>query len=70
MLFSVGDFIELNENVLFFPKGLRCQVVKLEEGHCGYVKIIGGTKDNTLVGQTKYANLTLFKLVRRGGLYV
>lgn len=70
MVFNIGDIIELASNILFYEKGLLCQVVKLEDGKYGYVKILESHSRPDLIGQTKHANLTLFKLVRKGGLCV
>lgn len=70
MGFRVGDIIELNSNILFYEKGLLCQVVEIEDGNYGWVRILN-SKQEYLIGKTKHANLTLFKLVRRrGGLHV
>lgn len=35
MEFMVGDIVELTQDVLFYDKGLICQVVELEEGNYG-----------------------------------
>lgn len=40
MEFMVGDILELTQDVLFYDKGLICQVVELEEGNYGWVKIL------------------------------
>lgn len=69
MVFGIGDIIELDKDILFYYKGLIAKVVELEEGNCGWVKIIKSSKSD-IIGQEKYTNLTLFKLVRRKGLHV
>lgn len=69
MGFRVGDIIGLNSNLLFYEKGLLCQVVEIENENYGLI-IILNSKKKYLIGKTKHANLTLFKLVRRGGLHV
>ena len=70
MVFNVGDIIELTKDVLFYDKGLTCQVVELEEGNYGWVKILKSHKGKDFTGERKHANLTLFKLVRKGGFHV
>lgn len=70
MEFMVGDILELTQDVLFYDKGIICQVVELEEGNYGRVKILKPHKGKDFTGERKHANLTLFKLVRRGGLHV
>lgn len=69
MEFMVGDILELDENILFYDKGLTAQVVEIGNGYYGWVKILNSKKED-LIGKTKHANLILFKLVRRGGLHV
>lgn len=69
MKFAVGDIVELKEGLLFYDKGLTAQVVKIEDGKYGWVKILKSKKEG-IIGEEKHANLTLFKLVRRGGLHV
>lgn len=70
MVFNIRDIVELTQDVSFYDKGLICQVVELEEGNYGWVKILEPHKCNDFTGERKHANLTLFKLVRRGGLHV
>lgn len=70
MEFMVGDILELTQDVLFYDKGIICQVVELEEGNYGWVKILEPHKCKDFNGERKRANLMLFKLVRRGGLHV
>ena len=69
MEFMVGDILELDKNILFYDKGLTAQVVEIENGNYGWVRILNSKKEY-LIGQTKHANLTLFNLVRRGELHV
>lgn len=69
MKFNIGDILELNQDNLFYDKGLICQVVEIENGYYGWVRILNSKKEG-LIGKKKHANLTLFKLVRRGGLHV
>ena len=69
MEFMVGDILDLDKNILFYDKGLTAQVVEIENENYGWVKILNSKKED-LIGKTKHANLTLFKLVRRGVLYV
>lgn len=69
MEFIVGDILELDENILFYDKGLTAQVVEIENEYYGWVRILNSKKED-LIGKTKHANLTLFKLVRRGELHV
>ena len=70
MVFNIGDIIELTQDVSFYDKGLICQVVELGERNYGWVKILEPHKCKDFNGERKRANLTLFKLVRRGGLHV
>lgn len=70
MVFNVGDIIELTQDVLFYDKGLICQVVELEEGGYGWVKILEPHKCKEFTSERKRANLTLFKLVRKACLHV
>lgn len=69
-MFKIGDIIELTKDLLIYEKGLICQVVSIDEdNHCyGNVKILK-TFDGKFIGQTKHANLTLFKLVRKGDCF-
>jgi len=71
MVFNIGDIIELTQDVLFCDKGLICQVTKIDEDdtNYGYVKILRYPDGTVDAGHKKHANLTLFKLVKRG-LYV
>ena len=69
MVFGIGDIIELDKNTLFYDKGLIAEVVKLEVVKYGWVKIIKSSKSD-IIGKEMYANLTLFKLLRRKGLHV
>lgn len=69
MGFRIGDIIELNSNILFYEKVLLCLVVETGDGNYGWVRILNAKKEG-LIGKTRYADLTLFKLVRRGGLHV
>lgn len=70
MVFNIGDIVELTQDILFYDKGLICQVVELEEGNYGWVKILEPHKCKDFTGERKHANLTLFKLARIGGLHV
>lgn len=72
MEFTVGDILGLNQVVLFYNKGLICQVVEIDKDNTnyGYVKILSSPDGKVETGERKHANLTLFKLVRKGGLYV
>lgn len=70
MEFNIGDIIELTQDISFYDKGLICQVVELGERNYGWVKILEPHKCKDFNGERKCANLTLFKLVRRGGLHV
>lgn len=65
MEFNIGDIIELTQDVSFYDKGLE-----LGERNYGWVKILEPHKCKDFNGERKHANLTLFKLVRRGGLHV
>jgi hypothetical protein len=71
-MFNIGDIIELTQDVIFYDKGLICQVVKIDEVNTnyGYVKILKYHDGTEATGEERHANLTLFKLVRKGGLYV
>lgn len=40
MEFMVGDILELDENILFYDKGLTAQVVEIENGYYGWVRIL------------------------------
>lgn len=70
MEFNIGYIIELTQDVSFYDKGLICQVVELGERNYGWFKILEPHKCKDFNGERKHANLTLFKLVRRGGLHV
>lgn len=69
MEFAVGDSIELDRYIIFFDRGLTAQVLEVLDENWGMVKVLKTTHTD-LIGQTKRANLDLFKLVRKGGLYV
>lgn len=69
MVFCVGDIIELDKDILFYDKGLIAKVVELGDEKYGLVEILKSRKEE-IIGKKKHANLTLFKLVRRGGLHV
>lgn len=69
MEFMVDDILKLDENILLYDKDLTAQVVEIENEYYGWVRILDSKKED-LIGKTKHTNLTLFKLVRRGGLYV
>lgn len=71
-MFNIGDIIELTQDVMFYDKGLICQVVEIDEDNSnyGYVKILKYADGTESSGQRKHANLTLFKLVRKKGFYV
>lgn len=71
-MFNIGDIVELNQNTFMYDKGLICQVMEIDEDNTnfGYVKILKYPDGKMGNGQRKYANLTLFNLVRIGGLYV
>lgn len=70
-MYNIGDIIELTKDLLIYDKGLICQVVSIDEDNSnyGYVKILENTHEK-FIGKEKHANLTLFKLVRRGIFYV
>ena len=69
-MFNIGDIIELTEDVMYYDKGLICQVMEIDEDNTnyGYVKILKFSDGKTGNGQRKHANLTLFNLI--GGFYV
>lgn len=71
-MFKIGDIIELTKDVMFYNKGLICQVMEIDEDNTnyGHVKILKYPDGKVGNGQRKHANLTIFKLVRRGGFYV
>lgn len=69
MEFRVGDILELDKYILFYDKGITAQVVEIEDGKYGWVRILNSNKED-IIGKKKLANLILVKLVRRGGLYV
>ena len=69
MEFAVGDIIELDRYMIFFDRGLTAQVLEVFDENWGMVKVLKTTHTN-LIGQAKFAKLDLFKLVRKGGLYV
>lgn len=70
MVFNVGDILELKMDLMFYNKGLTVEIIELISEDYGTVKIIGMKGQDRLLGMEKNADLTLFKLVRRGGLYV
>lgn len=69
MKFAVGDIIELDRYIIFFDRGLTAQVLEIVDKNYGMVRILKSTHTE-LIGAKKKANLDLFKLVRKGGLYV
>lgn len=73
-MFNIGNIIELTKDTFMHGKGLVCQVVEIDEDNSnyGYVKILkyADGKEATGKNPTKYANLTLFKLVDKGCFYV
>lgn len=71
-MFNIGDIIELTQDVIFYDKGLICEVVEIDEDNSnyGWVKLLKYSDGREDSGQKKHANLTLFKLVRREGFYV
>lgn len=69
MEFAVGDIIELDRYMIFFDRGLTAQVLEVFDENWGMIKVLKTTHTN-LIGQTKFVKLDLFKLVRKGGLYV
>lgn len=71
-MFKIGDIVELTQDVMIYDKGLMCQVVSIDEDNTnyGYVKILKDPDGTEHTGSAKHANLTLFKLVRRGIFYV
>lgn len=71
-MFDIGDIIELTENVLFYDKGLICQVMEIDRNNTnyGYVNVLKYPDGKNGLGERKRANLTLFKLVSKGGFYV
>ena len=70
MVFRVGDILELKMDLLFYNKGLTVEIIELTSEDSGKVKIIESKRQDSLLGMEKKADLTLFKLVRRGGLHV
>lgn len=70
MLFRVGDTLELKMDLLFYNKGLNVEIIELNSEDSGKVKIIGTKGQDSLLGIEKNAELSLFKLVSRGGLHV
>ena len=70
-MFRNGDIVRLKGNTLFYNAGLLCRVINAEPFDNAEVEIIGGTIHND-IGCTKYANLKIFELVRRGkdGMYI
>lgn len=71
-MFNIGDIIELTQDVMFYYKGLICQVVEIDEDiyNYGWVKLLKYYDGKEASGQRKHANLTLFKLVESGVFYV
>lgn len=71
-MFNIGDIIELTKDVLFYNQGLICKVLEIDEDNSnyGWVEILKDSNGKLDVGKRKHANLTIFKLVRRGGFYV
>lgn len=71
-MFKIGDIVELTKNTFIYEKGLICQVVEIDKDNTkrGYVKILKSPDHKGLTGQTKHADLTLFKLVERKCFYV
>lgn len=71
-MFDIGDIIELTKDVLTYDKGLICEVVGIDEYNFnyGYIKILKYPDGREAIGQKNYANLTLFKLVRKKGFSV
>lgn len=70
MKFAVGDILELKMDLLFYNRGLTVELLKLTREDSGIVKIIGTKEQDSLLGMEKNVDLSLFKLVRRGGLHV
>lgn len=70
MEFAVGDILELKMDLLFYNKGLTVEIIELTSEYSGKIKIIGTKGQDSLLGIEKNADLSLFKLVRRGGLHV
>lgn len=70
MKFAVGDILELKVDLLFYNKGLSVEIIELISEDYGKVKIIETKGQDSLLGMEKNAELSLFKLVRKGGLYV
>lgn len=70
MKFAVGDILELKMDLLFYNMGLTVELLKPTSEDSGIVKIIETNGQDSLLGMEKNADLTLFKLVRRAGLYV
>ena len=70
MVFRVGDILELKMDLLFYNKGLTVEIIELTSEDSGKVKIIESKGQDSLLGMEKKADLTLFKLVRKGGLHV
>lgn len=70
MKFAVGDILELKMDLLFYNRGLTVELLKLTREDSEIVKIIGTKEQDSLLGMEKNVDLSLFKLVRRGGLHV
>lgn len=70
MKFTVGDILELKMDLLFYNNGLTVELLKLTSEDYGKVKIIGTKGQDSLLGEEKNAELSLFKLIRRGVLHV
>lgn len=45
MEFTIGDILELDKNILFYDKGLTVQVVEIENGNYGWVRILNSKKE-------------------------
>lgn len=70
-MFIKDDIIRLKMDTFAYNKGLLCKVIEAEPFNNARVEIMGGTIYND-IGCTKYANLKIFELVRRGkdGMYI
>ena len=65
------DIIKLKEDAVFYPKGLLCKVLNAQPFDNARVEIVGGTFNDN-IGKVKYADLSIFELVRREqvGFYI
>lgn len=71
-MFDIGDIIELTKDTIIYDKGLICEVVGIDKDNFnyGYIKILKYPDGREAISQKNYANLTLFKLIRKKGFNV